>query len=37
MGDLLSKLLEQSAWDGTYIRFALVIVIPFLSFLAMVR
>jgi membrane glycosyltransferase len=35
MGSLLSKLLVESAWDGQYIRFALVVVIPLLSFVSL--
>jgi len=36
MGDFFAKLLEEAAWDGSYTRFALVVVIPLLSFLALV-
>lgn len=37
MGNLLSELLEEAAWDGGYMRFALIVTVPFLAFLAMVR
>lgn len=35
MGSLIQHLVVESAWDGGYIRFALVVVIPLLCFLSL--